>query len=172
MCSSDLLSEPLFILICKMGIITKPSLSMAAVRSNEVMGEQRNSFQNLISCRAPIFILAYQRSLVIGHTNQSPVQRMHRPDQSSVSGDILTNERAVEEEGDAQQHAHAERQDEGSSPPPAERAAIASRANQRREYQTQDGTQEPRQAVVLLWKTCTHTHTHTHVQRDTIIREG
>ena len=49
-------SKPLWacFLICKMGTIMKPWLPIASVRSSEIMGEQRSSFQNLILCRAPI----------------------------------------------------------------------------------------------------------------------
>lgn len=75
----------------------------------------------------------------------------------------LTYQRAVEKQRHSQQRADAEGQDEGPPPAPAQGAAVAGRANQRGEHEAEDGTEEPRQAVVLLGKTCAHT------QRDTAV---
>ena len=77
-----------------------------------------------------------------------------------VDWELFTYQRAVEEEGGAQQDAHTQCQDEGPSAAPAQRAAVTGWADQRREHQTQDGAQEPRQAVILLWKTWEQ-HKHT-----------
>lgn len=51
---SQLTALSLCFLICKTGIIMKPWLPMAVVRSGEIRGRQRNSLQNSVSCRAPI----------------------------------------------------------------------------------------------------------------------
>lgn len=68
----------------------------------------------------------------------------------------LTYQRPVEEQRHPDERADAESQDEGPPPAPAQGAAVAGRADQRGEYEAEDGAEEPRQAVVLLGKTCTH----------------
>lgn len=77
----------------------------------------------------------------------------------------LTDQRAVEEQRHSEQRADTEGQDEGPPPAPAQRAAVAGRANQRGEHEAEDGTEEPRQAVVLLGKTCASKHTHRERKR-------
>lgn len=72
----------------------------------------------------------------------------------AARGARLTYQRAVEEQRHPEQGADAEGQDEGPPPAPAQGAAVAGRADQRGEHEAQDGTEEPRQAVVLLGKTC------------------
>lgn len=74
----------------------------------------------------------------------------------------LTYQRPVEKQRHPYERADAESQDEGPPPAPAQRAAVAGRADQRGEHEAKDGAEEPRQAVILLRKTCTHKkNTHT-----------
>lgn len=73
----------------------------------------------------------------------------------------LTYQRPVEEQRHPDERADAESQDEGPPPAPAQGAAVAGRADQRGEHEAEDGAEEPRQAVVLLRKTCTHKKTKT-----------
>lgn len=73
----------------------------------------------------------------------------------------LTYQRAVEKQRHSEQRADAEGQDEGPPPAPAQCAAVAGRADQGGEHEAEDGTEEPRQAVVLLGKTCADTHKET-----------
>lgn len=68
----------------------------------------------------------------------------------------LTYQRPVEEQRHPDERANAESQDEGPPPAPAQGAAVAGRADHRGEHEAEDGAEEPRQAVVLLGKTCTH----------------
>lgn len=68
----------------------------------------------------------------------------------------LTYQRPVEKQRHPYERADAESQDEGPPPAPAQRAAVAGRADQRGEHEAEDGAEEPRQAVILLRKTCTH----------------
>lgn len=68
----------------------------------------------------------------------------------------LTYQRPVEEQRHPDERADAESQDEGPPSAPAQGAAVAGRADQRGEHEAEDGAEEPRQAVVLLGKTCTH----------------
>lgn len=61
---------------------------------------------------------------------------------------------SIQKQSHSHQRSHTEGQDEWPPPAPSQSAAVAGWTNQRGEYETKDWTEEPCQAVVLLWKTC------------------
>lgn len=69
----------------------------------------------------------------------------------------LTYQRSIQKQRHAYQRSYTQSQDERPPPAPSQSAAIAGRANQRSEHEAEDRAEEPRQAVVLLWKTCRNT---------------
>lgn len=69
-------------------------------------------------------------------------------------GGTLTYGRAVQEKGHAEEHAHAEGEDERPPPAPAQGAPITGGADEGREDEAEDGAQEPGEAVVLLREAC------------------
>lgn len=85
-------------------------------------------------------------------------------------GGTLTDGRAVEEEGHAEEHADTQGEDEGPPAAPAQRAAVTGGADDGREDEAEDGAQEPGQAVVLLrkaWSTGGGRSWGGHVHADT-----
>lgn len=70
---------------------------------------------------------------------------------------LLTDGRAIEEEGHPEQHPHTQGQDERAPAAPAQGAAVTGGADEGREDEAEDGAQEPSEAIVLLWEACGET---------------
>lgn len=62
---------------------------------------------------------------------------------------------SIQKQSHSNQCSYTESQDERSPPAPSQSAAVTGRADQRSEQESKNWTEEPRQTVVLLWKTCT-----------------
>lgn len=62
---------------------------------------------------------------------------------------------SIQKQSHSNQCSYTESQDERSPPAPSQSAAVTGRADQRSEQEAKNWTEEPRQTVVLLWKTCT-----------------
>ena len=69
---------------------------------------------------------------------------------------LLTYQWSIQKQRHSDQCSYTESQDERSPSAPFQSTAVTGRADQRGEYEAEDWTEEPRQTVVLLWKTWTH----------------